>query len=210
MRYMVLVLIMVWFGGCARYVETKVSVFHELKSPVQSATYVLLPTSEQANNLEFQTYAKLVKAELEQYGLRESSRSDARYGVYLSYGIDGGREILSSMPVYGHTGVSGIYTSGKTNAQGVYTGVTYVTPRYDIIGSETRSDTVYGSFLYVDIVDLSAASTQHKVYEGKVLGKSETPFLGTVMPIMVRSVFHEFPGTSGMTRTVRMPLNQEK
>lgn len=210
MRYMVLVLIMVVFGGCAKYVETNVSVFHELKSPVQTATYALLPTSEQANNLEFQTYAKLIKAQLERYGLKEASRSDARYGVYLSYGIDGGREVLSSMPVYGHTGISGIYTSGKTNAQGVYTGVTFVTPRYDVVGSETRSDMVYGSFLYVDIVDLSVVPSQRKVYEGKVSGKSETPFLGAVMPIMVQSVFEEFPGTSGMTRTARKPLNKEK
>lgn len=210
MRYMVFALILVLFGGCAKYVETNVSVFHELKPPIQSATYVLLPSNEQADNLEFQTYAKLIKAELERYGLREASRSNARYGVYLSYGIDGGREVFSSMPVYGHTGVSGIYTSGKTNAQGIYTGVTFVTPRYDVVGSETRSDTVYGSFLYVDIVDLSAAPTPRKVYEGKVSGKSETPFLGAVMPLMVRNMFEEFPGTSGMTRTIRMPLNKEK
>lgn len=210
MRYTVFLLMMVLFGGCAKYVETNISVFHELKSPIQSATYILLPSSEQAENLEFQSYAKLIKAEMERYGLKEASRSNARYGVYLSYGIDGGREVLSSMPVYGHTGISGIYTSGKTNAQGVYTGVTYVAPRYDVIGLETRSDTVYGSFLYIDIVDLIASSTPRKVYEGRISGKSETPFLGAIMPIMVRSIFEEFPGTSGTTRTLRKPLVREK
>lgn len=210
MRSLLFAFILVFFSGCAKYVETNVSVFHELASPLQSATYVIIPSREQVENLEFQAYAKLIKAEMARYGLRESSKLNARYGVHLSYGIDGGREVLSSIPVYGHTGISGIYTSGKTDAQGVYTGVTFVTPRYDVVGSETRSDTVYNSFLYVDIVDLSVAPAQRKVYEGKVSGKSETPFLGAVMPILVRSVFEDFPGTSGMTRSVRIPLNKEK
>lgn len=208
MRSLVFALLLLAFGGCARYVDTNVSVFHEMKPPVASATYIIVPSHEQEGNLEFQSYVKLVKAELERYGLREASRSDARYGIYLSYGIDHGREVFSSMPVYGHTGISGIYTSGKTNTQGLYTGVTLVTPRYDVVGSETRRDTVYGSFLYVDIVDLSGAS--RKVYEGKVTGKSESPFLAAVMPLLVRSAFEDFPGTSGTTRSIRQPLVQEK
>lgn len=210
MRSLLFAFVLVFFSGCAKYVETNVSVFHELTSPLQSATYVIIPSREQVENLEYQAYAKLIKAEMARYGMRESSKLNARYGVYLSYGIDGGREVLSSIPVYGHTGISGIYTSGKTDAQGVYTGVTFVTPRYDVVGSETRSDTVYNSFLYVDIVDLSVAPAQRKVYEGRVSGKSETPFLGAVMPIIVKSVFEDFPGTSGMTRSARIPLNKEK
>lgn len=210
MRSIVFIFLLVLFGGCAKYVETNVSVFHEFNTPERSATYALIPSREQVENLEFQTYAKLIKAEMARYGFRESSKADARYGVYLSYGIDGGREVFSSVPVYGHTGISGIYTSGKTDTQGIYTGVTLVTPRYDVVGSQSRSDTVYNSFLYVDILDLSVAQAQRKVYEGRVSGKSETPFLGAVMPIMVQSVFEEFPGTSGMTRTLRKPLNKEK
>lgn len=210
MRVLVLSFIMLMLGGCAKYVETNVAVFHEIKPPVQSATYVVLASAEQAENLEFQTYARQIKGELERYGLHEAAYGDANFGVYLSYGIDGGREVLSSMPVYGHTGISGIITSGRMNAQGLYTGMTFVTPRYGIIGSETRSDTVYGSFLYVDIVDLKSGPKPPKVYEGRVSGKSETPFLGAVMPALIRSMFEDFPGKSGMTKTLRQPLEEKK
>lgn len=188
-------------GGCAKYVQTNVSVFHELPKPVPKPTFVILASDEQKQSLEFQTYAKMVGDRLVAHGFSED-RTHPRYGVYLSYGIDGGREVYSTMPVYGHTWV-GAYYPFRPARPGLYGGMVMM-PTYGIVGNETRVDREFGSFLSIDLVDLSTAD--HKVYEARVTGTSDVPFLGTVMPALVKSAFEDFPGQSGSTRTARIPL----
>lgn len=205
-KVLAIVITVLMLGGCAKYVETNVAVFHEISAPIVKPTFVILASNEQTQSLEFQTYAKMVSDQLIARGFIED-RAQARYGVYLSYGIDGGREVYSSMPVYGHTWV-GAYYPFRPARPGLYGGGMVMMPSYGVVGTQTRVDREYGSFLAIDMVDLATAD--HKVYEARVKGSSDIPFLGTVMPALVKSVFDDFPGQSGTTRSARIPLNPKQ
>lgn len=210
MRHFILAFMLVFFTGCAKYVETNISVFHELKLPLNGVSYAILPSKEQANSLEFQSYANLVKNEFQKQGMVEVPYEQAHFAVYLSYGIDGGKSVLISYPVYGQTGISSSYSTGTVNTVGnkkLFTGTTFNTPTYGIIGSESRREVLFTHFLNIDIEEIGKTANK-KVYEGKAVSVGDEATLLPVMPAMIRSVFHDFPGTSGTLRTDKTVLEK--
>ncbi len=47
MRNIVLALLFALLSGCATFVQTKVSAFHELEQPLSGVTYAFISTEEQ-------------------------------------------------------------------------------------------------------------------------------------------------------------------
>ena len=212
MRNTVLVLLFVLLGGCAT-VETTVSAFHELEQPLSGVTYVLIPTNEQEGSLEFQSYAKLVKSELGKRGMTETPFDQAKYAIYMIYGIDDGKQVVASYPIFGQTGTNRSYTTGTVTSYGntaSYSGTTYKTPIYGVVGSGARTDTVFKRYLNIDIIDIAKSGNGkvQKVYEGKAISSGSSGQLAPVMPAIVRSVFEDFPGKSGASRTIQQPFKQ--
>lgn len=199
-------------GGCS-VIQTKVTVFHELEQPLSGITYAVVPYKEQEGSLEFQSYAKAVKAELDRLGMVETTFEKAHYTVFFSYGVDDGRQVVSSYPIYGQTGTRSAYTTGTVNSYGktaTYSGTTYTTPTYGVVGSGVSSSTVFTRYLNVEILDNAKSSSGkiHKVYEGKATSTGSNAQLITVMPAIIRSVFEEFPGKSGAVRTSTQTLER--
>ena len=144
--------------GCAATVETKVTAFHDIAQPLTGTTYAIVPSTEQEGSLEFQAYAKLVKAELDKRGMAEAPFDQAKYAVFMLYGINDGKQVVASYPVFGQTGTSGAVTTGRVNTYGstaTYNATTTYTPTYGIVGSGTRSDTVFKRYLNIDLIDIS-------------------------------------------------------
>ena len=112
MRNIIFYLLFVLLSGCASFVETKISAFHELEQPLSGMTYSLVPYKEQESSLEFQSYAKIVQYELEKRGLTEAPFNQAKYAVFMFYGINDGKQVVSSYPILGQTGTSNSYTTG--------------------------------------------------------------------------------------------------
>lgn len=218
MRSIVLVLLFALLSGCAfspnvSSVETKVSAFHELKQPLSRVTYAVVPSKEQEGRLEFQFYAKLVKSELGKQGMTEASLDQATYAILMFYGIDDGKEVISSYPIFGQTGTNSSHTTGTVTSYGnmaSYSGTTYRTPTYGVVGSGTRADTSYTRYLNIDIIDIAKSGNgkMHKVYEGKAISSGSSGQLAPVMPAIIRSVFEDFPGASGATRTSQQPFEK--
>ena len=213
MRNIVLVLLFALLGGCASFVETRVSAFHELEQPLSGATYALVPTKEQEGSLEFQSYAKLVMVELGKRGMTEAPFNQAKYAIFMFYGIDDGKQVVSSYPIFGQTGTSSSYTTGTVTSYGntaSYSGTTYKTPTYVVVGSGTSTDTVFKRYLNIDIIDIAKSGNGkvQKVYESKAISSGSSGQLAPVMPAIVRSVFEDFPGKSGASRTSRQPFEK--
>jgi len=209
---LVLALLFAFLGGCTT-VETQVSTFHELEQPLSGVTYAVIPTKEQEGNLEFESYAKLVKVELGNRGMIEAAFDKAKYAIFMFYGIDNGKQVISSYPVFGQTGIGNSYTTGKITLYGntaAYNGTTYKTPTYGVVGSGTRTDTKFTRYLNIDIIDIpkSVEGKVHKVYEGKAISSGSNSQLAPVMPAIIRSVFEDFPGKSGASRTIRQSLDK--
>lgn len=213
MRNIVLALLLALLSGCASFVETKVSAFHEMEQPLSGVTYALVPTKEQEDSLEFQTYAKIVKSELEKRGMTEAPFDQAKYAIFMLYGINDGKQVVSSYPIFGQTGTSSSYTTGTVTSNGntaSYSGTTYNTPTYGVVGSGARTDTVFTRYLNIDIIDIAKSGNGkvQKVYEGKAISAGSSGQLAPVMPAIIRSVFEDFPGKSGVSRTSQQPFEK--
>jgi len=213
MRNILITLVFTLLAGCASFVETKVTVFHELEPSLSGVTYALVPSKEQEGSLEFQSYAKLVKVELEKRGMTEAPLDQAKYAIFMTYGIDNGKEVISSYPIFGKTGTSSSYTIGTVTSYGnmaTYSGTTYNTPTYGVVGSGIKSDTVFTRYLNIDIIDIAKSGNGKvkKVYEGKAISLGSSGQLAPVMPAIVKSVFEDFPGKSGASRTSLQPFQE--
>lgn len=213
MRKLASVLLFAVLGGCATFVETKVSAFHELEQPLSGATYALVPTSEQEGSLEFQSYAKLVMAELGKRGMTNAPFNQARYAIFMIYGIDDGKQVVTSYPIFGQTGISSSYTTGTVTSYGntaSYSGTTYHTPTYGVVATGTSNNTVFMRYLNINIIDIAKSGNGKVqiVYEGKGVSSGANSQLAPVMPAIVRSVFEDFPGKSGASRTSRQPFEK--
>lgn len=193
--------------GCAARVQTNVTSFHELNQPLTGKTFAFLPSKEQEGSLEYRSYAKAVQVELEKRGMKMASFDNANYAVFMTYGIDNGKEIISSYPIVGQTGTIGSYTTGTVTGYGntaTVNATTYKAPTYGVVGTGTTSDTVYKRYFNIDIIDMSKSkgNTIEKVYEGKATSSGSSGQLSVVMPAIMKSVFDDFPGKSGATREV--------
>lgn len=213
MRNIVFVLLFVLLGGCATFVETRVSAFHELEQSLSGVTYALVSTNAQEGSLEFQSYAKLVKSELGKRGMTEAPFDQAKYAVFMLYGIDDGKQVMSSYPIFGQTGNGSSYTTGAVTSYGnttSYSGTTYKTPTYGIVGAGARADTIFTRYLNIDIIDIAKSGNGkvQKVYEGRGISSGSSGQIAPVMPAIVRSVFEDFPGKSGASRISRQPLKK--
>ena len=168
--------------------------------------YATVPFKEQEGSLEHMTYEQLLKQELNSKGFREVPLDQAEVVVLMSYGIDTGREVVFSYPIFGQTGVSSSYTSGTVQSYGsygTYSGTTTYTPTYGIVGAMPISQTRYTRFLRLDILDKKALVQQtiKKIYEAKVVSRGSSGQISVVLPSMIKAVFEDFPGKSGTTRS---------
>lgn len=210
-------LVAAFLTGCATAplpVETNVSVFHAMPAPA-GMKYAMVPYKEQEGSLEYKAYAQAVSAELQKAGMVEVDQSAAAAAVFIRYGIDNGREVVSSYPIIGQTGVASSSTYGTVNRFGntaTLNATTYNTPTYGVVGSGSRSDTVFRRFLDLEIVEMSslmAGAKVNKLYEGKARSEGILNQLSTIMPPMIQSIFKEFPGQSGKSRKVSIVLPPE-
>jgi Domain of unknown function (DUF4136) len=212
-RYIAILFCIALLSACSSFVETRVSAFHELNEPLEGVTFVLIPSKDQKGSLEFQSYAKLMKAELTKRGMVEAPFEQARYAVVASYGIDDGKQVASSYPIFGQTGGGSSYTSGTVSSYGTmatYSGTTRSSPTYGVVGSGTSTDVVFVRYLNMTMMNIAKSSGDNiqKVYEGKAVSSGSSGQMAPVMPAMMRSLFEDFPGKSGASRTVRQPFDK--
>lgn len=201
-------------AACSTAITARVTVFHELAPLPQGAKYAFIQSKAQQGSLEHKAYEDMVRQQLAKYGFREVAVKEADLAVFLSYEIDNGKEVISTYPIFGQTGVSSSYTytniyrdfDGRPN----YARATTYFPSYGIVGTGTAFDVVYTTRVQLDLLSrpLLDQGKTLKLYEGKVVSSGAGSQMNEVMPYMIRALFLEFPGNSGTTKTVEIPLSQ--
>ncbi len=175
-------------AGCARNFEAEVTRFHQITQVGgQSATVV--PADPQLQGLEFASFADIVGRHLERYGYSAAGQATPDLRVVMGYGL---AEIGSeqSGPVVGvglgrygrHTGVS---FSGLFNLGGGRR--TYYSYRLDLV--------------------IEDAATGQRIFEGHSITSGQGADMGAVMPYLVAALFENFPGDSGQTIRVELPVD---
>jgi hypothetical protein len=210
-RTLMVAIVTLTLTACGTMVTARLSSFHNLPAQPSGLTFAVLPYQWQNGSLEFQTYAKAINAELQRKGFVAAPLDQAQYVVFLAYAIDSGREVRYSYPIYGETGVSSSHTSGTVQTYGntaSYSGTTTYTPTYGVVGTGQGSRTEYKRVVRLDILDKSAlaAGQISKVYEGEVVSAGSTGQLSAVMPTLLKAFFTDFPGKTGQSKTVTLPV----
>jgi len=177
------VMVTALLAGCAApTVVSNVTVFHSLTGSENSKTYMIEATPEQANNLEFNSYATMLNQELQRHGYVMVTKDPAlkvsfKYGTSQTVG-----STLEPVP-YGPYGFRhGGYPAWQTSV-----------------------DTYY---MHQMEVSINLASDGKNVYTVRTRLLSGSPELSQSMEYLIESAFQNYPGKNGMTEMVTLPLHQ--
>ena len=83
------------------------------------------------------------------------------------------------------------------------------TPQFGVVGSQTGSVTLYKRYLRIYIVERARSKPNQPfvVFESRALSEGASGEIAQVMPVIIRAAFSEFPGVSGKTRAVNLPVD---
>lgn len=207
----ILLTLLTFLSGCGTPpLQGSVSRFHVLSGSPQ--TYAIVPDHDQGDSLEFRSYANLVRSALQARGWREGTMATADVAVFFQYSISQGRQVTFSYPVFGQVPTGTSTTTGTVSTYGNTSNIYATTTRQTttgIVGSGIGSRTQFDRGLRVLMYSLSTYRVTQKmerVYEGEIRSSGSTGDLPTVMPVLVRGLFDDFPGISGSTRRVNVPF----
>lgn len=198
------VLVLLFVGGCTPTMSLDVTRFSSVPGPLAGQSFTILPERQQVGSLEFQRYAELVAAQLARHGLVPVAADESRpadLAVLLRYGPAGARSEIVSGPGPGSS--FGMWQGGFGPGYGYGLGGSY--PFYD---NSVTTNTVYAQTLEVEMVDGPAwrAGTKTMLFQGRAVGESAIRDVNTAMPYLVEALFQDFPGRSGQTVRVSLPI----
>lgn len=207
----VLVALLAGLIGCGTPpLQGSVSRFHVL--PGSPQTFVVIPDQDQADSLEFRSYANLVRQSLQARGWREATMANADVAVFFQYSISQGRQVAFSYPIFGQVPTGTSITTGTVSTYGSTSNIYATTTRQTttaVVGSGVGSRTEFDRALRVLMFSLPtyrATQQMERVYEGEIRSSGSTGDLPSVMPVLVRGLFADFPGASGSTSRVNVPF----
>ena len=174
-------LVLASLAACASPFRADVSRFQtQLPAPAGQTFAVVADDPALAGGLEFARYADFVEAQMARLGyVQASSPESATMLVRFDYGVDNGRERITTRPGFG-----------------------YHDPFFG--GPEVESYTVFTSGIEMKIDD---QATGQRLFEGKAQALSTSNRLQYLVPNLVEAMFTDFPGNSG--ETVRISVAPE-
>ncbi len=198
---LVLLLVAAGLAACGpRVISSDVTRFHnpDLLSPANQ-TFTITPREQQVGSLEFQRYAEIVARRLSARGLQPVApgAGPADLVVRLDYGLEGPRTEIQSRPVTGSVGFSRWHDPWAFG---------FGMPLY----SEIDTRQVYTRWLRVEMLDGDAlrAGRRDVLFEGRAVSTGTASGLPAMMPYLAAALFESFPGTSGQTVRVQVPVDE--
>ncbi len=217
MRLLLCVALSVVVAGCGGLVRSQYTPYHSLNSNISGKTVAVVPGNDGLKgSLQFESFKTKLEDKLQSAGFTISrDRASADLLAFFAYGIDDGQTTTQtgSTPIYGASRGGTTYSYDTASAFGTagyatgrYSGSSFTTPTYGIVGSETYSYnvTTYARVLALDLLDrreLDEGRTK-KVYEVKLTSKGSCSQIASVFEAMLTALFMEFPGSSGKSKTV--------
>lgn len=200
-------------SGCMSFVRTTTTTFYVPDHNKRGSIYVVSASAEANNSLEFKHYKERFEHKLVAAGYSiAKNTNDAQFIAIVSYGIDTGRTSIVSTPIFGQTSGGTTYSSGTVYGYGSsasYSGTSYTMPTYGIVGTATGSVQVYTRAIAMDIVDAQSLKTEtpNKIYEIRAKSTGSCSVIAEVFDEMLEAMFKKFPGESGKSITIEIPLD---
>ena len=187
-------------AGCTGKFRSDVASFHRLQAPSGELVQIVAKDSGKRGSIEFSQYASIVGEQLWRLGYQPvgvDQKPDLV--VRVDYRVGEARAQIRSYGGYGPYG-HGFGRFGFSH--GFYGPYGYgYSHRQDI-----RSYTIYDRFLEMEIA--KSDNPDINIFESRVISEGRSNRLTELMPLLVRSMFQEFPGPSGVTREVSIELDK--
>jgi hypothetical protein len=181
----------VLLAGCENTISANVTQFTALGGPVAGRSFAVVAEQTQSGSLEFNYYAGLVGGALQEHGLAAAPvGSVPDLVVQIKYGSAG----------------------NHTELYGDSYGWGWGWRRRGWWGPDLDSVTYYGESLEVQIFDGAAwrNNVHSMVYQGRAVGDSRINDVSSAIPALVKALFAHFPGNSGMTERVVVPVIDQR
>lgn len=192
-------------SGCASTVRSNVTAFNEWPNELPDKTFVFERTKAQDQSLEYRSYENLVRSEVRRLGLVEA---DATQKPALKLTLDYAvaiSDLRTIQPVYGDPFFYGSpFYYPSFYRRGFY-GYGY-DPFWFPPVVEYRDQTIQINRRQLHVL-ISRFADGKSLYDVKVNSTGQNSSLPAVMPYLVKSAFADFPGPSGVTRTIDMKMN---
>jgi hypothetical protein len=178
-------------SGCASTMQANVTQF-TMGPPPAGKNFVVVAEPGQSGSLEFQYYAGLVGAALQDHGFVAAPpnvKSDLV--VLVHYGSAGNHTEIWSDPFYAYGG----WGWGRRFGPPMW-------------GPDMESRTYYAEQLEVQILDGAAWRNNQRsmIYQGRATGDSSVNEISAAVPTLVKALFLHFPGNNGATERVEVPV----
>lgn len=191
----------VMVAGCASSFQSDVARFHQLPKPTGESFVVQPMDPSNQGSLEFAQYAADVANRLAALGYRPAAPgAKADLTVKLGYTVDDGRTAIRSYPSSFYGGY-GWGWGGYPYYPGHWGYPGYAEP-------DIRSYVVYSRKLAMDIERVGPDGKPQRLFEGRVQSQGGDNRLPEVMPYLIEALFKNFPGPSGVTETVKIPMQK--
>lgn len=192
----------VLLAGCATPLRGQLTAFHEWPADAPR-TYQFVRTAAQRDSLEHATWERTMRAELARAGFQEAA--NPRFSIGFDYRVSRqlGRfvEAYPMVQPYFWWGTWGSRGGVSIGGPWPWWGPGYYPVEYDRAWYEYR--------LRIEIDDL-AARPPRRVYEGTAVSDGvDSANPAEVLPPLARAILGDFPGPSGVTRRVEVPVEQK-
>ena len=197
-------------SACATPFTADVARFQVLPPPAGQSFTIQPVDSGLAGSLEFASYAQLVGEQLVRQGFQPAADPRAAsLVVMVDYGVDHGREKVTTTPGFGGWGGYGGFGGGwGGRGFGRYGGWGGFGGWGDPFWGggfgypDVESYTVYTSYLDMNI---SRTADNQRLFEGHAQARSQTDDLTRLVPSLVTAMFTGFPGRSAENIRITVP-----
>ncbi len=203
-----------FLAGCVspRYVEVSSTTFHGTNHNERGSISVQPIDSTQIGSLEFDSVRNYLLKKFEKSGYVNNNDSNSDFIAFVTYGIDTGKSISTTVPIYGQTGGGTSFTSGTVSSGGrvgTYSGTTTSMPTYGVIGGIPINSTEYKRAVNIDVYRKKSVENPQKVYELKAVSEGSCGNIYGVLNEIFDGMFLNFPGISGQSKKVTVPLDRD-
>ncbi|MDR2213935.1 MAG: DUF4136 domain-containing protein [Pseudomonadales bacterium] len=183
-------------SACVSSIRSDVLTFHEGPLPAGEAVRVVALDPVKQNSLEFQSYARLVEAELRKIGYQPSTDANAPLIAALDYSVAPYSTTVSSMGGRGPRPFFARYHFSYGR---------YYDPFYFGLYNDWGPSSYTTTPNYLRTVTLNIErndADRERLFEGRVQSSGRQNLLPELMPYLLTALFQNYPGESGVTKVV--------
>jgi Domain of unknown function (DUF4136) len=193
----ILVCLAFTLAGCASSFKAETTVFHQWSNHTSSPLgYKFAPVAVAEQTLEREAHLQLVRQALSGKGFRETA--DGALLLSVTYSSAETRRLVSGDPWIR----SSIWAGGVFRSGGVVLGGSL-----PIGGVPVREVTYWDRVLSLVLTE-SVGGEVKRVYEGRASSVDAGRDALAALPFLLRALLDDFPGPSGVTREVSLPISR--